>query len=122
VLTLLIDDASQQTGMLSWLVNAVEPDPSDSLLNGIDEVVEATSQISNILAVKGGHESAVEGIEDLMGDLVSLAFKVPYPPRFAFDLFIVVKQIVQPLRDLCSIGGCIAKVIEKVLVLRKKAG
>ena len=41
LLGLLTDDASQETGMLSWCVDAVEPGPSDCLFDSINEVVES---------------------------------------------------------------------------------
>ena len=38
--SLVIDNAGQQSSMLSWLVQAVEPDSPNCLLNSIDKVIK----------------------------------------------------------------------------------
>src|SRR5437667_8720205 len=90
---LLTDDASQETGVLSWCVDAVEPGSSDSLFDSIDEVVESASQVGDVFAVKWSHEGAVERVENLVGNFVAPVFQVPHSSSFAFDLTVVVEQI-----------------------------
>src|SRR5579885_442135 len=89
--SLLTNDASQETSVLSWLVDAVEPAPSDGLLDSIDEVVKSASQVGDVFAIKWSHEGAVERVEDLVSNLVALMFEVPHASCLAFYLTVVVE-------------------------------
>src|SRR5205085_4775474 len=118
---LVINNASQQSSMLSWLVQAVEPYSSDLLFAGIAKVFEPPCQISDILAVERRHAGTVKCVEDLVGDLVTPVFKVLHSSGLALNLTVVVKQIAQGQRDLCDVRDIFAKVVKKALILGKEA-
>src|SRR6266568_324181 len=118
---LVTDNAGQQTGVLGWLIDAVEPDSSNCLLDGIDEVIEPTSQVSDVFTVERRDEGAVECVEDLVSDLVTPLFEVPHPPGLTFDLAVVVEQVAQGLCDFRGVLGGLVEVVEKTLVLREEA-
>src|SRR5579875_2355656 len=83
---LLGDDLGHMSRVVGCLSDPIEPDPPAGLLDEIDEVVELGGEAANIFAVERGHEGRVEGVVDLMGNLVSAMLQLAQLADFALDI------------------------------------
>src|SRR5438552_15365969 len=77
--------------------------------------------MTDVLAIDRRHERAIEGAEDLVGDLVARVLDVLQVARLALDVDEVRQQVMQQPRALQGVGGAAIEKIEEALILRDQS-
>ena len=95
----------------------VQVNASPDLFDPVDDIVQGRGQVTDVVAIDGRDECAVQGAEHLVGDLVAGVFDVLQVTRFALDVDVVLEQVVQKTRAFQDVVGASVEEIEETGVL-----
>ena len=109
------------TGDRRGLFDVIQVDASPDFFDPVDDVVQGRRQVADVFAVERGDEGAVQGAEDLVGDLVAGVLDVFEMARLAIHVDAVGEQIVQESRAFEVVLGAAVEQVEKAVILRDEA-
>ena len=99
------------------MVDVVDDETLRRSVGRVEDVVQASRERVDVLAVKGGDEGAVQLGQGLVGDAVALVFHLLQ----LLDLGLKVRQVVEDLAEERNppddVGGCTVKEIQEVDLL-----
>ena len=114
------EHARETLALLHGRLDLVEAEIVGDLLGEVDDVVQRRGQLKDVFAVDRGDERAVEGVDHVVGDAVTLVLAGQDLARELPGLGVVAQQSLEQVRGPDDVSGGLLEQVEELTAARRE--